>query len=98
MTFTKLTALILVASLTLSACATQTFTFAENAGQLERETRTNFFIGGLGQDDLIEAADICDGAENITKVESEYDPLDVILNILTNGIYSPRAYRVYCAR
>ena len=98
MALTKITALTLVASLTLSACAKQTFTFAENAGQLQRESRTNFFISGLGQDDLIEAADICDGAENITKVESEDDPLDVILNLLTSGIYSPRAYRVYCAR
>ena len=98
MTFTKLTALTFFASLPLSACATQTFAFGDSAGRLERKSRTNFFLSGLSQDHLIDAAYICDGAKNITKVESEYDPLEVILNILTNGICSPGAYHVYCAR
>ena len=87
-----------VTSLALAGCAKQTFEatgFAAGAPDLEQQS--TFFIGGLGQEDTVDAAAVCGGAQNVAAVESELEPLDAVLGFVTISIYSPRTMRVYCS-
>ena len=58
---------------------------------------SNFFIGGIGQTDKIDAVKICGSEENIQAVESKLPFLYGLVGTLTLSIYSPREYTVYCA-
>ncbi len=94
----KLTYLIIY--LVLNGCATQSYFV--NSGLSEDkpslDSKQTFFVGGIGQEDNVDAAKICNGVENIIKVESELTFTDGLLNILTSGIYTPRTARVYCKK
>ena len=98
MGFVKGTTLVLVAALTLAGCARQTF-LADSAriGAPDSETKSQFFLSGIGQEDVVDATDECGGAENVLAVESEMDPVDAVLGFVTLGIYTPRTMRVYCS-
>ena len=93
---TKLFQLLLFAALA-SGCATQTFTINGTAGDYPTEQQTqHFFVSGIGQQKVADAAEICGGAENIVKVESHLSFLNGFLGFITYGIYTPRQARVYC--
>ena len=90
---------ILIALLTLSGCATQTYHI--NAGNVSAPTvdeSQTFFISGLGQEKAMNAASICGGSENIIKVESKHEFIDGLMSALTAGIYTPRHAKVYCKK
>jgi len=96
----KLFLTIAVTSL-ISACATQTFPINPNLSSSTiptQEDRQPFFIGGLGQTQSMNAAEICGDASKIIKVETEHTFLDGFLNFLSSGLYTPRVARVYCAK
>jgi hypothetical protein len=96
MTF-KTLAVAATTAVVLSGCATQTFTINGDAnGAADLSTRSYFFVGGIGQTDMIEAGDLCGGIENVAAVQAEYDPIDIIANGVTNGLFSPRSYKVFC--
>ncbi len=82
----------------LSACSKQTFTINGQYGMKGEDTVSHFFIYGLGQDDEINAAAICGGANKVARVEAQQTFLNGLLGTLTYGLYSPRQYRVYCTR
>lgn len=93
--------LLIAAFVTLmfTGCATQSFDVNEAVGpmsQPELEESQAFFVGGIGQEAYINAADVCGGAENIARVEVEQTAFDIVLSWLTGSIYSPRTARVYC--
>jgi len=80
-----------------TGCATQTYQLSDTkAEQPTREERQTFFIDGIGQSQMLNAANVCGGAENIVKIESEQTAADVGLAIITLGIYTPRTAKVYC--
>lgn len=95
---------ISIISLTLSsitACQTQRHyttdksQYEYKSGDIHKGT-SNFFIGGIGQTDKIDAIDICGKEENIQAVESKLTFLNGLIGAVTLTIYSPREYTVYC--
>lgn len=88
-----------LAALLLSSCATQSFDINQPVGPADQatlDTSQPFFISGLGQSTLVDAAEVCGGAGQVARVETEMTVLDSILGGLTFGIYTPRTARVYC--
>ncbi len=94
----KKIALFVTISIAMAGCATQTFQINPNAtsSALTKEEEQSFFVRGVGQTQIIDAAKICGDAGKIAKVEAHYTPLDGFFEFLTFGIYAPRAARVYC--
>ena len=81
----------------LEGCAKQVFLLGEiNENQPELEERQNFFAGGLGQTETIDAARECEKAENVAQLEVERTALDSFLGAVSNNIYTPATARVYC--
>lgn len=93
--------LIIPALLTiaLTGCAQQTFKVNEGISlKPTDETRQSFFIHGLGQSQTIDAALICGGGNKVIRTEVQESGMDVLLRIISLGIYTPREARVYCAK
>ncbi|AGH81195.1 lipoprotein; DLP12 prophage [Psychromonas sp. CNPT3] len=84
----------------LGGCAAQTFTIngenGENGETPTTQQSQNFFISGLGQEKVIDAAAVCGGAENVIKVEAQHTLINGLLGFVTFGIYTPRDAKVYC--
>jgi hypothetical protein len=57
-----------------------------------------FFVNGIGQEQEIDAAQICGGADKIAKVQVQQTFLDGLLTGITFGLYTPRDARVFCRR
>lgn len=83
----------------LSGCATQRFEVngaVAPTSQADLEESQPFFVYGVGQDSIVDAAEVCGSAANIASIEVEQSALDSVLAFLTGNIYSPRTARVYC--
>ena len=83
----------------LSACATQTYHI--NGGRASEPTKDqmqSFFISGLGQEQEMDAAAICGGADKIVKVASKHELIDGVIGAISFGIYTPRHAKVYCKK
>ena len=89
-------ALLAVSTLALSACSTQTAYVNGTVGKLSYEESQTFFISGIGQEKTVDAVKVCGNSKNIAKVESEWTGKNILLGVLTFGIYTPRTARVYC--
>ena len=90
----------LLVTLLLSSCATQSFDInspVAPSDQATLDTSQTFFVGGVGQSASVDAAEVCGGAENVARVETELSFLDGLFAGLTGSIYSPRTARVYCS-
>ena len=91
--------LIVATTITLSGCAAQTFNINGSAGRYPTDQSSQtFFIGGIGQEQSVDAARVCGGVENIIKVETQTTFMNGLLGFLTFGIYTPREAKVYCKR
>jgi hypothetical protein len=88
----------LLASVFLLGCANQRFNIAGDVSSaaLKTEDSQAFFIDGLGQKTTIDAAQACGGAAKVAGVAVEETGLEVLLSVVTLGIYTPRTARVYC--
>jgi hypothetical protein len=86
--------------LILSGCATQMFRIQSGAYDKDptEEEMAMFFIGGIGQKQVVDAGQICGGANKVAKVETELRFLDGLLASLTGGLFTPRIARVYCLK
>lgn len=97
--FIKISAITIITMVT--ACQTQR-TFLNSKAEYEYKNGTSqtgtsqFFIGGVGQTDKIDAVKICGKEENIQAVESSLPFLYGLVGGVTLGIYAPREYTVYC--
>ncbi len=60
------------------------------------EQSQSFFVYGIGQQKVIDAAEVCGGMENVAKVEVQQTFVNGLLSTVTFGIYTPREARVYC--
>ena len=83
-------------TLLLSACSTQTAYVKSPAGKLTYEDSQTFFLFGIGQEKTVNAVEVCGCEARIAKVESELTAPNVLLGLVTLGIYTPRTARVYC--
>lgn len=85
----------------ITACHTQVH-FMNNKAQEQYKSgsihkgKSNFFIGGLGQTDKINAVEICGKESNIQAVETRLPFVYGLIGALTLSIYTPREYTVYC--
>lgn len=94
----KITISALIAMTVLSSgCATQMATISPSSsatvGYQQSET---FFVGGIGQEKVVDAAEVCGSASNVASVASELRPIDGFLGVITFGIYAPRTATVTC--
>lgn len=90
---------VILAVLLLSGCATQSFDVnppLTPLSQADLEESQPFFIYGVAQSTITNAADICGGAANVARIEVEQTALDSVLSWLTFSVYTPRTARVYC--
>ena len=81
-----------------SGCATQTYHMNRGSASLKKHEMQTFFVGGIGQEQKMNASAICGGAQKVAKVQSKISFLDGLLASITLGIYSPRTAMVYCIK
>lgn len=86
------------ALMTLSACATQrhyvnSYTLSGTRAVKEDQ---DFFVYGIGQTQEVNAASICGGQHRVAATESKQTPVNVVLGVVTFGIYTPRQQTTYC--
>ena len=89
---------LFVAVLVMTGCAAQTFNINGSNGDVPTVQKSQtFFISGLGQQKVIDAAAVCGGADKVVKVEAQHTFVNGLLGMITIGIYTPRDVKVYCA-
>jgi hypothetical protein len=87
------------AGVMLMGCANQRFNVggetpaATSAKLTDSQT---FWVDGIGQNTTVDAAQVCGGANKVVAVEVEQTGANVLLGIVTLGIYTPRTARVHC--
>jgi uncharacterized lipoprotein NlpE involved in copper resistance len=88
----------LLASLFLLGCANQRFNIAGDVSTTapKMEDSQAFFVDGIGQKTTVDAAQTCGGAANVAGVAVEQTGINVLLRVVTLGIYTPLTARVYC--
>jgi hypothetical protein len=81
----------------LSACATQQFDIASANGEpaLFSENQT-FWVGGIGQEVQVDGAQACGEAKKVARVATSQTAGNVVLSIVTLGIYTPRHIDITC--
>ena len=57
----------------------------------------HFFVSGIGQKKTV-GMEICGGAENVVKTETQQTFVNGLLGFITLGIYTPLEARVYCSQ
>ena len=82
----------------LAGCANQRFNVAGDVESTVPKTEDSqtFWLSGIGQQETVEAARLCGGAAKVVGVGVERTGTDVLLGLVTLGIYTPRTARVYC--
>lgn len=87
----------IVIAILISGCSAQTFNINGANGEIPtNQTSQHFFVSGIGQEKITNAAEICGGADKIIKVEAQQTFLNGFLGFVTFGIYTPRDAKVYC--
>lgn len=82
----------------LSACSTQTALINGQDGALAKQEMQTFFVSGLGQTQSMNAGEICGGVDKVVKVERTNSALNIVLNVLSQGLYFPQDAKVYCRK
>ena len=86
-------------ALLITGCAQQTFTVQNKpAAVAPKETITiiSSFLE-LGEENC-RCSQICGGAENVVKTETQQTFVNGLLGFITLGIYTPLEARVYCSQ
>lgn len=83
--------------LTLTGCATQTYVLAPQSEATPSYNKMqHFFVNGIGQEQTVQANEVCGGADKVAKIETQKSFLNSLLGGLSQGIYTPRQAKVYC--
>ncbi|WP_108651154.1 Bor family protein [Dongshaea marina] len=89
--------IMVIAIIALSGCATQTFVVNDEAVKTPtQEKMQSFWVSGIGQTQMTNAAKVCGGADKVAKVEARLNFVDGLIGFVTLGIYTPRTAKVYC--
>ncbi|BFO09691.1 hypothetical protein GGER_22010 [Serratia rubidaea] len=64
----------------------------------KQTTTHHFFVSGIGQKKTIDAAAVCGGADKVVRTEVQQTFPNILLGVVTFGIYTPREARIYCAQ
>ena len=85
--------------LIFSSCATQTTLLNNTYGSVIGESGThNFFVAGIGQTARVNLDEACGEGYVASKTQTVNSPVNIVLSIITFGIYTPRDYKVFCSR
>lgn len=86
-------------ALVLGGCASQQFIVSGNTDQSPTEQFSQaFYVSGIGQRGIVDAANICGGADKVLKVEAKESFMNGLHSLITLGIYTPRDAKVYCKK
>ncbi len=86
-----------IGAILLSGCAAQTFNINGAEGEVPTtQISHHFFIAGIGQEKVLDAAEICGGVDKVVKVEAQLTFINGLLGLITLGIYTPRDAKIYC--
>jgi hypothetical protein len=86
----------LLLALSLGACSTQSVLINGQQGRLAKTESQAFFVNGIGQTQVLNAAAVCGGAERVAKVERVESPMNWLLETVSFGVYTPYNAKVYC--
>ena len=96
----KKVALIAAAAILMSACATVTITkrgVARSEAEPTYRRSQDFFLWGLvGGPHEVDATEICGSKREAVQLQAQHTVGDVVLTLLTVGIYAPRSAKVWC--
>lgn len=88
----------MVLSVALTGCAQQSFTIRHDLSENPQlETSQTFFLHGIGQTKTIDASKVCGSADKVVRTEVKQSGVDVLLQVITLGIYTPHHASVYCS-
>jgi hypothetical protein len=94
----KILTLYLFVILNLISCITNRVYFVERpdlyAGNPKKITQ-DFYLAGIGQVKEIDLKEVC-GSKKPEWVQTQFSGKDVILGLITMGIYTPRTVDIYC--
>ncbi|MCS6837361.1 MAG: Bor family protein [Bdellovibrionaceae bacterium] len=91
--------LSLVAAL-VSSCTTVTISSREKyrlSSEPTYQASLGFWLGGLVGEKEFDVVEACNGA-NPLQVQTQHTATDVLIFMVTLGIYSPRSVRVWCPK
>lgn len=86
----------LLVALSLGACSTQSVLINGQQGRLAKSEAQTFFVSGVGQTQVLNAAAVCGGADRVAKVERVESPMNWLMETVTLGVYTPYNAKVYC--
>jgi hypothetical protein len=89
-----------MATLSVIGCATQRFDVqpAATKAALSLDDSQVFWVGGIGQEQEVNAAKACGSASQVARVETEETAMNALVRVITLSIYAPRQIRVYCSQ
>ncbi|UXZ05690.1 Bor family protein [Moraxella nasicaprae] len=80
-----------------TGCATQNYVLSEGGQAAPTQSEwQHFFVGGIGQEKIQNAAQVCGGANKVAKVQTQTTFLNGLANAVGQGIYTPRQSNIYC--
>ncbi|WGE47421.1 Bor family protein [Actinobacillus equuli] len=83
----------------LAGCTTQTAHVVGKVTDNIKPTKSvnqHFFIGGIGQEETLNVLEVCGSADKVNQVETVLSGSNILVGLLTLGIYTPRTANVYC--
>jgi hypothetical protein len=88
----------MIATAMLAGCANQRFNVAGDitGSTPKMEDSQSFWVSGIGQQSNVDAAQVCGGAAKVVGADVEQTGVNVLVGLVTFGIYTPRTARVYC--
>jgi|TARA_B100001094_G_C17846169_1_gene630367 hypothetical protein len=90
--------LIVLVSL-ISSCATQTNLLNDSYGATLKESGTHgFWIAGIAQTETVNLDTACGEGYVGSKTETVFSAKNILITIVTLGIYTQRDYKVYCTK
>ena len=89
---------LLLVVFVLTSCASVRFNVDPNPLSYNKivEESQDFYIGGLWQREGFNAAKRCGGAERVVAVEYKFTASDIVLSVVTFGLYAPRTAVAFC--
>ena len=81
----------------LGGCAAQTFYInGTSQAQPSEQNSQHFFVSGIGQRKITDAAEVCGGTDKVAAIETQQTFINGFLAFITLGIYTPRDAKIYC--
>jgi hypothetical protein len=90
--------IILVSLLFFMSCVTNKVYFVERPDMYvppSKKISQPFFLYGIGQEQTVNVSDAC-GTKKPEWAKTKFTFVDLLLELVTLGIYTPRTVEIYC--